>query len=93
MADELSEIKSDVAVLQTEVASAHHRIDKVEKLTDSIAAIATEIKYMRESQDSIKKDIEELKKRPSAMWDKIIAAAIGAVATGLVGAIFTLILK
>ena len=90
MNDELNEI---VARHDESLKSLHKRVDGIEELAHSVNVIATEIKHMRENQEQMKSDIDEMKKRPSALWDKLVGGLIGAVATGLVGAALALILK
>ncbi|WP_050698653.1 hypothetical protein [Anaeromassilibacillus senegalensis] len=80
--------------------SAHHRLDRLEvevkdihDLAAAMAATRQEITGVQEDIREIKKNVTELTKRPAAWWDKLIAAAIGAVATGIVGAVLALIFK
>lgn len=80
--------------------SAHHRLDRLEgevkdihDLAAAMAATQQEISGVQADIQEIKQSVSELTKRPGAWWDKLIAAAIGAVATGLVGAALALIVR
>ena len=48
---------------------------------------------MREEQADTSKRLAELERKPASMWDKLVAALIGAIAAGLAGAALSLIIK
>jgi len=80
--------------------SAHCRIDQLEVEVKDIRGLTTAMGRMDEKVDNLKADVNEIKadikeitKRPAMWWDKLIAAAIGAIATGIVAAILSSILK
>ena len=43
--------------------------------------------------EEIKQEVQQVASRPIKWWDKIVAAAIGACASGIVAAILATILK
>lgn len=81
------------------VQNAHKRLDVLEKQMNDIHDLAIAMAKINTNVDNLKKDIEEVKDevkkvadRPRMWWDKAIAALIGAVVTGIVGAVLSLIL-
>ena len=81
------------------VNNAHKRLDALEKQMSDIHDLAIAMAKINTNVDNLKKDIEEVKDevkkvadRPRMWWDKAIAALIGAVVTGIVGAVLSLIL-
>lgn len=82
------------------VASAHKRIDAVEHEVKDLRTITLAIAKVDSKVDNIKEDVEEIKQevqqvtaRPGQWWDKLIAAALGALASGIVAAILAQVLK
>jgi tetrahydromethanopterin S-methyltransferase subunit F len=80
--------------------SAHHRIDGIEEEVKDIRSLTTAMGRMDEKVDNLKSDVDEIKtdvkeitSRPSKLWDYLVAAAIGALAAGIVAAVLSHILK
>lgn len=80
--------------------SAHHRIDALEHEVGDLRTLTVAVGKMGERLDGVKTDVEEIKTdvkaitdKPGRLQDKLIAAALTALATGLVGAILALIVK
>lgn len=69
--------------------SAHHRIDSIEKLTQSVSDMVVEVKHMREDLNNVHDEIEEVKSRPMKLVDKFVWAAVGAVASGIVSLVMS----
>lgn len=69
------------------VKSAHHRIDSIEQLTQSVSDMVVEVKHMREDLNNVHDEIEEVKDRPMKIVDKFVWAAVGAAASGIVSMI------
>ena len=81
-------------------SSAHKRIDAVERevkdlrtLTLAIAKVDSKVDNIEEDVKEIKQEVQQVVSRPGQWWDKLIAAAIGACASGLVAAILAQVLK
>ena len=79
--------------------SAHHRLDRLENDIKDIHDLATAMAATQQEVTGVQADIREIKqnvsaltKRPGKWWDKLVGAAIGAGAAGLVGAFLTLLL-
>lgn len=80
--------------------SAHKRIDSVEKdvrdirqLTAAMARVDERVEGLDNDVKEIKADVKAITARPGRLWDKLIAAAVGAVATGFITAVLALVLK
>lgn len=80
--------------------SAHKRLDGLDAEIKDIRNLTTAMGRMDEKVDNLKSDVDEIKSdvkviaaRPGQWWDKLIAAAIGAISTGIVAAILAQILK
>ena len=79
---------------------AHKRIDALEReikdlrtLTLAIAKVDSKVDNIKEDVEEIKQEVEKVTARPAQWWDKLIAAALGALASGIVAAVLTQILK
>lgn len=92
----MSEIKQPCEYLK----AVHKRIDKLENKVEDINALATSIAVVDEKVKQVGYDVSEIKESvnkitniPIKRYEKFIGGAIGALATGLVGAIIALILR
>lgn len=98
-------MECDEAKLKTQQAydsaqSAHKRIDELAKevsdiheLTASIKVVSEKVDTLTDDMSEIKSDVKQFGQRPAQWWDKLVAAAIGAIGSGLVGALLAGILK
>ena len=80
--------------------AAHDRLDEltgevkdIRSLTAVMATANQKIDNLSSDVSEMKRDIKAISNRPSQWLDKLVAAAIGAIATGLVAAILKQILK
>ncbi|WP_059004747.1 hypothetical protein [Bittarella massiliensis (ex Durand et al. 2017)] len=94
------EIVETLAALEQRTKSNTRRIDKLEQnqeaiqqLALSVRELATQMQGMREEQADTSKRLAELERKPASMWDKLVAALIGAIAAGLAGAALSLIVR
>ena len=96
---EIKEIWERLTACESSIKSAHHRIDNLEKLADSvnnlalsISQIATEIKALREDYEKADERIDELENKPVKRYEAAITAFITAVLSGFAGYLVALIL-
>ena len=80
--------------------SAHKRIDTLEHevgdlrdLTVAVKNMGTKIEYVEKGVAEIKTDVKAITAKPGKLQDKVIAAVVVALATGLIGAVLALIVK
>ncbi len=95
-----AEIAQTAAQALDSAKSAHKRIDDltdevkdIRGLTAAMATVNEKVDNLKSDMTEVKTDIKSISARPGQWWDKLVAAAIGAVITGLIAAILKLILK
>lgn len=86
-------IRERLTVVESSVKSAHHRIDNIEELTQSVKSLAVETKYLKEDISDVKEKIDVIAGRPSQILTVIITALITATVSGFVGFAITNLLK
>ena len=96
---EIKEIWERLTKGEASIKSAHHRIDGLEKLADSVnslaiatAKIADETKKLREDYNKADEELQELKEKPIKRYETFIIAILTALAGGIVGYLANLIL-
>ena len=79
--------------------SAHKRLDMLEKEVSDVhelatmATVSTKVDGVVKDMEEIKTEVKKVSDRPKGWWDKLVAAVIGAAASGIVAAILAQILK
>lgn len=86
-------IRERLTAVESSVKSAHHRIDNIEELTQSVKSLAVETKYLKEYISDVKEKIDVIAGRPSQILTVIITALITATVSGFVGFAITNLLK
>lgn len=86
-------IRERLTAVESSVKSAHHRIDNIEELTQSVKSLAVETKYLKEDISEVKEKIDVIAGRPSQILTVIITALITATVSGFVGFAITNLLK
>ena len=89
MENEQKEMWERLTAVEQSTKSAHHRIDTLDKLTESVHVIATETKAMREDVSDITSRVDEIEKRPTKRYETVV----GAIITVLVGAVIGYVVK
>ena len=79
------EVWERLTAVEQSTKSAHHRIDGIEKLTESVHIIATETKAMREDVNDITERVDEIEKRPNKRYETVVGAILTALVGGLIG--------
>ena len=79
------ELWERLTVVEQPTKSAHHRIDTLDKLTESVHIIATETKAMREDVNDITERVDEIEKNPNKRYESVVTAVITALVGGLIG--------
>ena len=96
----MTEIAQTAAQALDSAKSAHHRIDEldteiknIQGLTSAMAAVNTKVDGLESDVKEIKTDVKSITARPGNLWDKLVAAVIGAIGAGVATAILAAILK
>lgn len=79
------ELWERLTVVEQSTKSAHHRLDSLDRLTESVHILATETKAMREDVSRV----DEIEKRPTKRYETVV----GAIITVLVGAVIGYVVK
>lgn len=85
------EVWERLTSVESSVKSAHHRIDSIEKLTQSVSDMVVEVKHMREDVNKVQNEMELVKNRPLKIYDKFLWAIAGAAISGVISLVLTLI--
>ena len=96
---EIKEIWERLTKGEASIKSAHHRIDNLEKLADSVNnlafstnQIAAETKALREDYAKADERIGELEDKPVKRYETVITAFLTALCGGLAGYLLSLII-
>ena len=96
---EIKEIWERLTAGEASIKSAHHRIDNLEKLAESVNKmaistnqIAAETKALREDYAKADERIEDLEKKPIKRYETVLTAILTAICGGVVGYLLSLIL-
>ena len=82
---EEKEIWERMAFVESSVKSAHHRLDRIEHLADSIHSLAAEMREMRSDFANVLERAETIEKRPIKRYDVLVNSAITALVSGVLG--------
>ena len=79
------EVWERMASVESSVKSAHHRLDRIEHIADSIHSLASEMREMRSDFTNVIARVETIEKKPLKRYDLIVNSGITAVVSGLAG--------
>ena len=82
-----------MSVSYTHLDVYKRQVKDLRTLTLAIAKVDSKVDNIKEDVEEIKQEVEKVTARPAQWWDKLIAAALGALASGIVAAVLTQILK
>ena len=83
------EVWERLTSVEASVKTAHHRIDSIEKLTQSVSDMVVEVKHMREDVNKVQSEMEIVKSRPIKIYDKFLWAIAGAAISGVISLVLT----
>ena len=96
---EIKEIWERITKVEASDKSAHHRIDSLEKLADSVnslavstSQIATETKALREDYAKADERIDDLEKKPAKRYEAMLMAFLTALCSGIGGYLLAMLL-
>jgi hypothetical protein len=87
------EVWERLTACESSVKSAHHRLDSIEQLTQSVSDMVVEVRHMREDLNNVRAEIDEVKSRPIKFYDKLMWAIVGATASGIVSIVLSQIFQ
>ncbi len=90
---EEKEVWERMAFVESSVKSAHHRLDRIEHLADSIHSLASEMREMRSDFTNVLERVETIEKRPVKRYDVLVNSSITALISGLAGFLMSLLIK
>ena len=86
------QIAERLAALEQDKKAANHRLENLEKLTESVYSLAQSVKSMQEDLKNIMARVAEIEKRPAKRWETLIAAIITVLISGVGGFILSKII-
>ena len=96
---EIKEIWERLTACESSNKSAHHRIDNLERMADSVHEIAissnqtvSEIKALREDFKKVDERVNNLEQKPIKRYETVITAILTGFGTGIIGYILGVLL-
>lgn len=97
---EIKEIWERLTAGEQSIKSAHHRIDSLEKIANSVHEMSistnqtvTEIKALREDFKRADERIDKLEEKPVKRYETVVTTLITALCSGVVGYMVSIILN
>ena len=79
------QIAERLAALEQDKKAANHRLENLEKLTESVYSLAQSVKSMQEDLKNIMARVAKIEERPVKRWEGVVTAIITAIIGGVVG--------
>ena len=89
---EQKEIWERIATVESSAKSAHHRLDRIEHIADSIHALASEMHEMRSDFTNVLERVHTIEERPLKRYDVIVNSIITALCGGLAGYLISVLI-
>jgi len=89
---EQKEIWERIAFVESSAKSAHHRLDRIEHIADSIHALASEMREMRSDFSNVLERVQTIEDRPQKRYDVIVNSIITALCGGLAGYVLSILI-
>lgn len=83
MNEQEKEIFERLTAAESSVKSLNKRVDRHDRLIESIQEMVAEVKNMREDMNKIASKVTALEEKPAKRWEAVIAAILSAIAGGL----------
>lgn len=87
------EVWERMASVESSVKSAHHRLDRIEHIADSIHSLASEMREMRSDFTNVIARVETIEKKPLKRYDVLVNSGITAIVSGLAGFLMSSLIK
>lgn len=86
------EIAERLAALEQDKKAANHRLENLEKLTESVYSLAQSVKSMQEDLKNIMARVAKIEERPAKRWEGVISTIITVLISGIGGFILSKII-
>ena len=86
------EIAERLAALEQDKKTANHRLENLEKLTESGYSLAQSVKSMQEDLKNIMARVAKIEERPVKRWEGVISTIITVLISGIGGFILSKII-
>lgn len=87
------EVWERMASVESSVKSAHHRLDRIEHIADSIHSLASEMREMRNDFTNVIGRVETIEKKPLKRYDVLVNSGITALVSALAGFLVSSLIK
>ena len=91
IAEKLIDLERRQKVTDHRLRDLEGEVKDMRQLTTAVVQVNDKVDHLRGTITEIRADVKAIGQRPAVWWDKLVAAAIGAVATGIVGAAVSLL--
>lgn len=91
IAEKLIDLERRQKVTDHRLRDLEGEVKDMRQLTTAVVQVNDKVDHLRSTITEIRADVKAIGQRPAVWWDKLVAAAIGAVATGIVGAAVSLL--
>ena len=94
--------ENEVRLIETESRSKSNmkrlnaledKVENLHELTLAISQVSSEVKGIRTDMEEVKEEVKRVTGRPGQWWDKLVAAGLGALASGIVAAVLANVIK
>ena len=89
---EQKEIWERIATAESSIMYAHHRIDRIDHLADSIHSLASEMREMRSDFANVLGRVDNIEQKPVKRYELIVNTGITAGISGLAGYLISLLI-
>lgn len=94
--DRMGEEVKDLRNLTEAVVKVNAKVDnisyKVNEIKDDVKKVGNVEPFIKE-MDELRQEVKQVSDRPKMWWDKLVAAALGAIASGIIAAVLATIIK
>lgn len=77
----MDEVERRIVECESSIKDLYGKYNKAER---DLVATTTTLNNLMEKLGELKASVEAIKNRPATLWDKLIAALIGAAASGII---------
>ena len=91
--EELVRMSESLKSAHKRIGTLEAKVEDLHALTVAVATVNTKVDDLNDSVDEIKTEVKKVCDRPGNRWEKLVAAVIGALGTGLAAGLLSLLGK